>query len=150
MGRVREAEATAAGGSERFPERAVDFQRLLEEHKRDPASRGGGRRVAGTVDIEPSLKGTVAPGGILFIFARVAGVAGGPPVAVKRLPATFPAAFELTDADSMMGKPLPDRLLVEARLDSDGDPTTRSPADPKARLDGVKTGRTDLRLILRR
>jgi hypothetical protein len=50
----------------------------------------------------------------------------------------------------MMGQALPDRLLIEARLDADGDPTTRSPDDPKARLDGVKTGRTDVRLLLRR
>jgi hypothetical protein len=179
-GRVGDAEATAARGSERFPERAADFRQLLEEHKREaaaartrlapgqgdphvafakpgegvggapPRARGAGRRVAGTVDIEPELKGTVVPGGILFVFAREAGTAGGPPVVVKRLPATFPAAFELSDADSMMGQPLPDRLVIEARLDSDGDPTTRSPADPKARLEGVKTGRIDLRLILRR
>ncbi len=180
MGRVREAEATVARGSKRFPDRAADFRQLLEEQKREAAAaqaslspgqsdphkglaapgdgtggtpapaRGGGRRVAGSVDIEASLKSAVAPGGILFVFARETGASGGPPVAVKRLPATFPAAFELTEADSMMGEPLPDRLLIEARLDSDGDPTTRSPADPKARLEDVKIGRTDLRLILRR
>ena len=179
-GHVQDAEATAARGSKRFPERAADFQQLLEEQKRQAAvaqasvapgqsdphqglptqgegtggapatARGGGPRVAGTVDLEPSLKSSVAPGGILFVFAREAGAAGGPPVAVKRLPAKFPAAFELTQADSMMGQALPDRLLIEARLDSDGDPTTRSPDDPKARLDGVKTGRTDVRLLLRR
>jgi len=50
----------------------------------------------------------------------------------------------------MMGQPLPDQLLIEARLDEDGDPTTRPPTDPKARLDGVKVGRTDLRLVLKR
>jgi hypothetical protein len=102
------------------------------------------------VDIEPSLRSTVAPGAVLFVFARAAGAAGGPPVAVKRLPPTFPAAFELTEADSMMGQPFPDPLLIEARLDSDGDPTTRSPTDPKARMDRVKAGRTDVRLVLRR
>ena len=37
----------------------------------------------------------------------------------------------------MMGQPLPDSLLIEARLDSDGDPTTRPPSDPKARADRV-------------
>ena len=68
----------------------------------------------------------------------------------SRLPARFPATFELSEADSMMGQPLPDQLLIEARLDEDGDPTTRPPTDPKARLDGVKVGRTDLRLVLKR
>jgi hypothetical protein len=69
---------------------------------------------------------------------------------VKRLAATFPASFELSEADSMMGQPLPDRLSIEARLDSDGDPTTRPPTDPKARLDKVQVGRTDIHLVLKR
>jgi len=41
-------------------------------------------------------------------------------------------------------------MLIEARLDEDGDPTTRAPTDPKARLDSVKAGRTDVRLVLKR
>jgi hypothetical protein len=106
--------------------------------------------VSGTVDIDPALRGALQPGAILFVFARAAGTSDGPPVAVKRLPAVFPAAFELSEADSMMGKPLPDLLVIEARLDSDGDPTTRPPTDPKARLDKVKTGRTDVRLLLKK
>jgi cytochrome c-type biogenesis protein CcmH len=102
------------------------------------------------VDVDPSLRNKLPPGGVLFVFARAAGASEGPPVAVKRLPARFPAAFELSEADSMMGQPLPDRLLIEARLDEDGDPTTRSPTDPKARLDRVKVGRTDVQLVLKR
>jgi len=155
MGRMSDAQATASRGSKRFPDRAQDFRQLLltswdAKGTTAPLAPGTGRRVAGTVEMEPSLKGAVAPGSVLFVFAREAGAAGGPPVAVKRLPAAFPAPFELTDADSMMGRPLPDRLVIEARLDSDGDPTTRSPADPKAWIEGVKSGRTDLLLILRR
>ena len=116
-----------------------------------PAAAKGGRRVSGVVDLDPALRGSVPATGVLFVFARQAGGnAGGPPVAVKRLPARFPAAFELSEADSMMGQPFPDKLLIEARLDEDGDPTTRPPTDPKARLDGIKVGRTDLRLILKR
>jgi len=116
-----------------------------------PAARASsGRRVAGTVDIDPSIRSTIAPSAILFVFARQAGVVEGPPVAAKRLPVTFPVAFELSEADSMMGQPFPDALLIEARLASDGNPTTRAPTDPKARLDRVKAGRTDLRLVLRR
>jgi len=112
-------------------------------------SGNGGRRVSGTVDIDPSLRSRIAPGAVLFVFARAAGASAGPPVAVKRLAPTFPAAFELSEADSMMGQPLPDSLLIEARLDSDGDPTTRPPSDPKARADRVKTGRNDVHLVLR-
>jgi len=177
MGKMRDAEATVARASKRFPDRAAEFRKFLADLRKqeppparastapaaakanphagldapaDPAPRSAGARVSGTIDLDPSLRNTLAPGAILFVFARAAGVTEGPPVAVKRLPATFPAPFELSEADSMMGQPLPDRLLIEARLDSDGDPTTRPPTDPKARLDKVKTGRTDLRLILKR
>ncbi|HEY6908280.1 MAG TPA: tetratricopeptide repeat protein [Myxococcales bacterium] len=114
-----------------------------------PASPGG-RRVAGVIDLEPSLKAQASPSGILFVYVRSAHASGGPPIAVKRLPAVFPAAFELGQADSMMGQEFPESVQVEARLDADGDPTTRSPTDPKAHLDDVKAGRTDLRLMLKR
>jgi hypothetical protein len=50
----------------------------------------------------------------------------------------------------MMGAELPPKLRIEARVDPDGDPMTRSPSDPAARLDGVATGARDLRLVLRR
>ncbi len=184
MGRMRDAQATIASASKRFPERAEDLGRYLADLKANesqvanasPASganphasvptpgegamapRGGapardtsgGRRVSGIVDIDPSLRSALSPAAVLFVFARAAGGGEGPPVAAKRLAATFPATFELSEADSMMGQPFPDRLLIEARLDSDGDPTTRPASDPKARLDGVKAGAVGLRLVLRR
>jgi hypothetical protein len=50
----------------------------------------------------------------------------------------------------MRGDPLPKELLLEARADPDGDPMTRSPQDPAARVDDVKTGTTDVRLVLKR
>ena len=179
-GRMREAEQTVARASKRFPDRAADFRRLLSEARTSeaPAAQGSsvasapdphaglrtpgegaaaapaaskGQRVSGTIDLDPSLRSAVGGKGVLFVFAREAGGnAGGPPVAVKRLPAIFPAAFELGESDSMMGQPLPETLLIEARLDEDGDPTTRPATDPKARLDGVKLGRTNLRLVLKR
>ncbi|TMA84560.1 MAG: tetratricopeptide repeat protein [Deltaproteobacteria bacterium] len=182
MGRARDADATIAKASKRFPQRAADFQKYLTDlrEKETPVAQAsaaganpnphagvktpGGdkgapapqqtastvRHVSGTVDVDPSLRGKLPASGVLFVFARPAGGSEGPPVAVKRLPARFPATFELSEADSMMGQPLPDQLLIEARLDEDGDPTTRPPTDPKARLDGVKVGRTDLRLVLKR
>ena len=177
MGRMRDAEATVARASKRFPGRAAEFQKFLGDLRKqepplaqastapaaananphagldapvDQVPKSAGSRVSGTVDLDPSLKNTLSPGAILFVFARAAGATEGPPVAVKRLRPTFPAAFELSEADSMMGQALPDHLLIEARLDSDGDPTTRPPTDPKARLDKVKVGRTDVRLILKR
>jgi tetratricopeptide (TPR) repeat protein len=180
MGRMSAASATISEASRRFPERAADFQRLLADLQSEPPSPAlaasangtdphaaldgapasetasgsapskGGRRVAGVIDLDPALKGSAPAGGVLFVYVRSADSSGGPPVAVKRLPAVFPAAFELGQSDSMMGQEFPERVVVEARLDADGDPTTRAPTDPKARLEDVKAGRTDLRLVLKR
>jgi tetratricopeptide (TPR) repeat protein len=116
-----------------------------------PASGASGHHVAGVVDLDPSLKGQVAPGTVVFVTLREAGFGAGPPVAAKRIVAsTFPISFEISDSDSMRGDALPKEVLLEARADSDGDPMTRSPQDPAARQDDVKIGTTDVRLVLRR
>jgi tetratricopeptide (TPR) repeat protein len=181
LGREPEAEKTIAEASRRFPAEAAGLQRLLGDLKKtevradmeavgetDPhaglstpgsgaarepqaSAAASGRRVSGTVDLDPDLRSQVAGSGVLFVFVRESGFGAGPPIAVKRLPASsFPVAFEIGEADAMMDQAFPDALLVEARLDQDGDPTTRPPTDPKARVDDVKTGTTDLKLVLKR
>jgi tetratricopeptide (TPR) repeat protein len=171
MGRRKEAEATIAAASRRFPDRAEEFRRLLGNFEQeraqvaesedanphaevagaDLAPRGTARpHIAGTIDLDPALAGSIPPGAALFVYVRPAGVDAGPPSAVQRLPPVFPASFDLSDANAMMGQPFPDPLLIEARLSSDGVATTRSPTDPRARLDGVRAGRTNLQLVLKR
>jgi cytochrome c-type biogenesis protein CcmH len=112
---------------------------------------GSGKSISGTVELDPALAGQVGSSGILFVFVREAGFGAGPPIAARRLPATsFPVRFEIGEADAMMGQAFPNDLLVEARLDADGDPTTRPPTDPKARVDDVKAGSTGVKLVLKR
>ena len=112
---------------------------------------GEERKVAGTLELDPSLADQVAPGTVVFITLRDASFGAGPPLAAKRIVArSFPIPFEIGSADAMRGDPIPDSVLVEARADSDGDPMTRSPLDPAARADDVKTGVTNLRLVLKR
>ena len=92
------------------------------------AASGDGRKIDITLQIDPAAS---AKSGIVFIVARP--LTGGPPVAVKRMQvASFPISFQLTSADSMLGQPLPDRFRLEARLDSDGNATTKPPTDPSA------------------
>jgi tetratricopeptide (TPR) repeat protein len=112
----------------------------------DVAADGPG--LSGVIELPAALRARVGPGALVFLTVRDAGATEGPPVAVKRLPASFPLAFAVGPADSMMGQPLPARARVEARVDSDGDPLTRVPTDPSARLDGVAAGSTRLRLVL--
>ena len=79
--------------------------------------------------------------GLIFVIARSAGVTAGPPAAVKRLPlSTFPMTIDVSSADSMMGQPLPPKMHLEARIDSDGDPLTKSPSDRTAAADNVAAG----------
>jgi hypothetical protein len=62
---------------------------------------------------------------------------------VKRLPiGTFPVTVELSAADSMLGQPLPPKMRIEARIDSDGNPLTKDPKDPIASQDGVVAGQS--------
>ena len=79
--------------------------------------------------------------GIIYVIARAAGVTAGPPAAVKRMPmSAFPLTFDVSSADSMMGQPLPPKIHLEARIDSDGDAMTKDPKDPIATADNVATG----------
>jgi tetratricopeptide (TPR) repeat protein len=106
--------------------------------------------VYGWIEADAAVAGRIRPGTVVFLTVREAGVAQGPPVAVKRLTATaFPLQFELGTADSMMGQPLPERMRIDARADADGDAATRSESDPKGFADGVELGKTGVRIPLR-
>lgn len=115
-----------------------------------PSAAADGTSLRGTIDLAPSLKGKLSQG-VLFIMLREAGESAGPPIAAKRLMvSSFPYTFQIGAADAMLSarSSLPESLRLEARLDSDGDPTTRDPADPKARLEPVKPGAGGLKLVL--
>lgn len=89
-----------------------------------------------TLALDPSSKVT---GGIIYVIAR--GVDAGHPVAVKRIETNaFPLTVDFGGDDTMMGATLPDKIRLEARLDSDGDAGTNDPADPRASANGVTAG----------
>jgi len=175
MGRDQEAQAAIDEASRRFPERADVLARVLPEIRgagregpataegdphaavpppaggasaETPATAAGAPALAGVIELPSSLASRVGPQAVVFVTVRESGTTGGPPVAVKRLPAAFPLRFAIGAGDSMMGQPLPTRARLEARVDSDGDPLTRDAKDPKAQLDGVAAGSSRLRLVL--
>ena len=104
------------------------------------ASSGGeGQGVKITLSIAPGA--TVPDSKVIFVIAREAGQTSGPPTAVKRIMATgFPMSVDLTAADSMMGQPLPAKMRIEVRLDTDGNAMTKEPTDLTAVKDGVASG----------
>lgn len=102
--------------------------------------------LAGVIEIASHQK--YSPGQILYVIARPEG--GGPPVAVSRIQvSTFPLPFTLGAENSMTGQALPEKVFLEARLDSDGDAVTKSENDPAGFVDRVPLGSLDLRIILR-
>jgi hypothetical protein len=118
-----------------------------------PAAGGSGSGISGIIDVDPSLKGTIPSGTVVFVIARPAGVTAGPPAAVKRMrTGNFPMDFQLTSADSMMGagQPLPASMRVEVRVDLDGNPMTKDPNDPVAVVDNLQGGATSVKLLLRK
>ncbi|HKY60609.1 MAG TPA: hypothetical protein VJP59_06310 [Gemmatimonadota bacterium] len=100
--------------------------------------------------IEARGMGTPPAGAVVFVFVRPADRSSGPPLAVQRLsPSTFPLEYSIGPADAMMGPaPFPDRVVVEARLDSDGDPLSRDPGDLSARSGPVPPGSDAVTLTL--
>jgi cytochrome c-type biogenesis protein CcmH len=175
LGKPKQAEETMNHASERFPDRAASLRRLLAQMQAGPqegpaegpqgaaeaaegpapgpgtaSSAGGGpRSVSGVIDLDAAARSAMAPGAIVFVMLRDASFGAGPPLAARRLPASsFPLAFEIGQGDAMAGGQIPDEVLVEARLDSDGDPVTRPRSDPYARQENVKVGTRGLHLVL--
>jgi hypothetical protein len=109
-----------------------------------------GPRVSGTLELDAGLQDQIPTSAVVFVTVRDAGFGAGPPVAAKRLAASFPQPFSVGPEDSMQGERLPDVLLLEVRVDADGDASTRDPSDPKARQDDVKAGSAGVRLLLKR
>jgi cytochrome c-type biogenesis protein CcmH len=88
-------------------------------------------QISGQISLDPKLKANLDPNAALFIIARPAGVAGGPPLAVKKIdkPA-FPLSYSLSQENVMMqGTAFTGKINLTARLDRDGNPTTRGAGD---------------------
>lgn len=105
--------------------------------------------IRGTVDVAPSLSGPLPSGAVLFVIARTG--AAGPPLAVKRVPGPrFPFRFELGPDDRMIqAMPFVGPVQITARLDADGNATTREPGDLQGSAAGAyQPGDEDVRIVL--
>jgi len=85
--------------------------------------------IQGTVRLAASLESRVPAGAVLFLIARRG--ASGPPLAVKRLRSPhFPLSFEIGPGDRMIqAMPFSGPIRLTARIDADGNATSRSPGD---------------------
>jgi len=107
-------------------------------------------RASGVVELDASVAHEADLAGVLFLIVRDATGHDGQPVALVRLESNeFPVHFAIRDGDSVLGRRLPSRLRIEARMDRDGDPTTIEPADLDAASEAFDAGASDLDLKLR-
>jgi cytochrome c-type biogenesis protein CcmH len=116
------AEIPASGGSKPEPSTQTKTQAVQA-----PSSA----QISGKITIDPKLKGSIDSKASLFIIARPAGGAGGPPLAVKKIDRpTFPLDYTLSQENVMMqGMPFTGKINLTVRLDKDGNPVTRTPGD---------------------
>jgi cytochrome c-type biogenesis protein CcmH len=93
-----------------------------------PASSQG--QIEGVIDVDAKAKANLDTRAVLFIIAKPSR-AGGPPLAVKKVPSPkFPFSYSLSAKDVMMpGASFSGKLYVTARLDKDGDPSTQDATD---------------------
>ncbi len=112
------------------------------------AAESGGP-IRGTLRLAPELENAQPSGAVLFLIARTA--QAGPPLAVKRIEAPrFPLEFEIGPADRMLASvPFAGAVLLSARLDADGNATSRTPGDLLGAADeAVSPGATGVEIVL--
>jgi hypothetical protein len=95
------------------------------------AAPSSSAQVSGTITVDPKLRTSVDPNAALFIIARSASSAGGPPLAVKKIDKpSFPLGYSLSQENVMMqGTPFTGKITISVRLDKDGNAVTRGPGD---------------------
>jgi cytochrome c-type biogenesis protein CcmH len=152
MGREDESRKAIDEGMRRHPEERARLEQLFGQMRQRAAqSQGVAPPTPAAQSPQPAQGPSIAitlnsskpapPNAVIFVLARAEGVTAGPPIAVKRIPATaFPISVQLSAADSMMGQELPPRVRIEARVDSDGVATTKTADDISASQDGVAVG----------
>ena len=118
--------------------------------KPDSQPAGSGATIRGAVEIDAGLVGAITDQAVLFIIARRPG-GGGPPLAVIReTQPRFPYEFEIGQANVMIPSlRFEGDILLTARLDSDGNATTKLPGDLAGSVDRtLSPGEAGVRVVL--
>jgi cytochrome c-type biogenesis protein CcmH len=127
-------------------------QKPRQQADRAESARPATQQITGKITIDPKLKGSADSSAVLFIIARQAGAAQGPPLAVKKIERpVFPVSYSLGPENVMMqGVSFAGSVAITARLDKDGNPTTRQPGDLTGahKKDAVAVGSKNIDIVL--
>ena len=107
-----------------------------------------GKKVTGTISLDPKIKAQLPANKILFLFARPKGVRRGPPLAARRIFVTeLPYSFTIGQADTMIpGAEFDGPITLTVRLDQDGNASTAK-GDLEGSLD-THADAKNVRLVL--
>ena len=113
-----------------------------------PLAAESGAPIRGTVRLAQELEGRVPSGAVLFVVARRS--QQGPPLAVKRITdPRFPLEFEIGPDDRMIkAMPFAGPISLSARVDADGNATSRSPGDPEGLAGPFEPGATGIEVVI--
>ena len=118
------------------------------------AAAGAETGAPSPLDVTGSIRGdagAVREGDTIFLFARSEGVTKGPPTWVQRIRVTtLPLDFRIGPANAMLGGDPPAKMVLTARIDRDGNPTTRGPDDLEGASGVIAPGATGVVLALKR
>lgn len=104
--------------------------------------------VAGRIELAAALSAQARPDDTLFIFIRPAN--GGPPLAgLKHRVAELPLAFDFSQVQRMNPGPLPERIIVGARVTRSGQPRAQK-GDLEGLSGEISVDTRDLRLVIDR
>jgi hypothetical protein len=108
--------------------------------------------MAGSLELNAKLKDKVKSGDVIFFTVRAAtnDATPGQILAVKRVEAAnFPMPFQLDSRDAMvMGTHIQPPVVINVRVDKDGDASTKNPGDVTGTLTLKKLPAEKLKLNL--
>jgi cytochrome c-type biogenesis protein CcmH len=92
-----------------------------------PAAPSASAKISGKITLDPKLQANVDSNAALFIIARPAGGAAGPPLAVRKIEKpVFPLSYSIGQENVMMqGTLFAGKINISVRLDKDGNAMTR-------------------------
>jgi len=110
------------------------------------------KEISGTVTMAKGSEAAMKETGVLYVFARAGGGAGGPPAAVLKIPQPkFPVTFKLSAANAMMpGTPFDGPFTITARYSPTGDALDKSGPQGEDKRKDIKPGASDVKIELKK
>lgn len=111
------------------------------------------KKISGSIQISPQLQKALQPTAVLYLIARSASDASGPPVAVKRYtqPFAFPIQFELSGKDAMIpDTPFEGNFILTARISQTGSatPVQKNDIEGVAQPNPSAVGTGNIKIVL--